>query len=202
MRAPLAALLLAAALAGPAAAQDAAPPPPGGLATIERSYGLGLGVAALGWDDAAPYDDPVMIALSIERDLWPGIRGRASMARGGATLDADRPVDAGVWSFDLQMILAPAFGPLEDLPVMPYALGGVGSLVTNPSGDDGVDLPTRSQSQWSWGAGARAAIRERWEISVEGQAVGVRFADPIEAENRETKTIHNTRWEGRLQWRF
>lgn len=202
----IALLVAALAAAAPASAQDgpaaSSPPPPGGLATVERSFGLGLGAARLSWDDTAPYDDATMLALSIERDLWTGVRGRGSVARGGTTLADETPVDAGVWSFDLQVLLAPAFGPLADAPVLPYAIGGFGSLVTNPSGDDGVDLPTRSQSQWSYGGGARARIGDRWEISAEGVATGVRLADPLVPENRDTRTIHNIRWEGRLQWRF
>lgn len=201
--APLVAVLLVAT--APAVAQEAparSAPPPGGVAEVARSFGLGLGAASLGWDEVAPYDDVAMVVLSLERDLWTGVRGRASIARGSSTLDAETPVDTGVWSFDLQVALAPAFGALADLPVLPYAIGGVGSLVTNPSGDGGVDLPTRSQSQWSYGGGVRARIAERWEIAGEGVATGVRLADPTTPENRETTTIHNIRWEGRLQWRF
>lgn len=195
------------ALAAPVAvgAQPAAPldpPPPGGVAEVERSFGLGLGSARLGWDESAPYDDATMVILSIERDLWTGVRGRAGLGWGGTTLEGASPVGAGVWSFDLQVVLAPEFGPLTDLPVLPYAVGGFGSLVTNPRSEKGVDLPTRSQSQWTYGGGARGSVAERWEVAIEATAAGVRFADPATPENRETRTIHNIRWEGRLQWRF
>lgn len=190
------------AIAAPAGAQA---PPPGGMVEVERSYGLGLGLAGLRWDDESiPFDDTALVSLSIERDLWRGMSGRASIARGSSTLTGEEEgaIDAGVWSLDLQVLLALEFGPLARLPVLPYAIGGVGSLVTNPSGEGGLDLPTRSQSQWSYGAGVRARIASRWEAVVEGTGVGVRFADPFTPENRETRTIHNIRWEGRLQWRF
>ncbi|MBW3660563.1 MAG: porin family protein [Gemmatimonadetes bacterium] len=193
----MSALLLAGLAVPPGLAAQA--PPPGGIAEVERDYGLGFGVATLGWDEASvPFDDVAMGTLSLERDLWRGVSGRAAVAWGGTTLTADEPVDAGVWSLDLQVLLAPEFGPLANLPVTPYAVGGLGALVTNPRGD----LPTRSQSQWSYGAGIRGALAERWGVMAEGTAVGVRFADPLVPENRETRTIHNIRWEGRLQWRF
>lgn len=206
-RSLLVGLALSMALPGVARAQREAsdpadPPPPGGIAEVERTHGLGLGVARLGWDETVPYDDLGMVTLSVERDLWRGIRGRAGLAWGRSTLTAGDPVDAGVWSFDLQVLLAPEIGPLVGSPVLPYAIGAIGSLVTNPSGEGGVDLPTRSQSQWSWGGGVRADLGRRWEAMVEATSVGVRFADPVVPDNRESRTIHNIRWEGRLQWRF
>ncbi len=207
-RAILVGLALALTVPGAAGAQPGAkatptaPPPAGGLVEVERDYGLALGVARLGWDETAPYDDLAMATLSLERDLWRGVRGRAGLAWGESTLAAEAPVDAGVWSFDLQVVLAPEIGPLAGSPVLPYAVGGLGALVTNPSGDGGADLPTRSQSEWSWGGGIRGEVGERWEVTAEGTSVGVRLADPVTPENRESRTIHNIRWEGRLQWRF
>ena len=200
------AAILAVTWPGATRAQESASvpaaPPPGGVAEVERGFGLGIGLASLGWEESAPYDDLAMTTLSLERDLWTGIRGRAGLAWGKSTLAADGAVDAGVWSFDLQVLLAPEVGPLVHWPVLPYALGGFGSLVTNPRSERGVELPTRSQSQWSYGAGLRGQLARRWELSAEGTAVGLRFADPTTPENRETRTIHNIRWEGRIQWRF
>lgn len=211
MRSPrpiLVTLALALTVPGVAGAQQEAktppttPPPAGGIVEIQREYGLALGVASLGWDETAAFDDLAMVTLSLERDLWRGVRGRAGLAWGKTTLAAETPVDTGVWSFDLQVVLAPEIGPLAGSPVLPYAVGGFGSLVTNPRSEGGVDLPTRSQSEWSWGGGVRGEVADRWEVMAEGTSVGVRLADPVTPENRDTRTIHNIRWEGRLQWRF
>ena len=86
---------------------------------------------------------------------------------------------------------------------MPYVVGGFGTLVTNPSGEGPEgDLPTRSQSQWTYGGGVQARVYERLEARIEGTIAGVRFADPFVGEERETQTIHNRRWEGRVSWLF
>lgn len=198
-------LVLAAVLvaAGPAAlAAQVSAPPPGGLVEPARGYALGAFAGWLRWDDAAPYEDAPLWGLAVERDLWSFVRGRASMGAGTSTLLAAEPVDAWIFSFDLQVVLAADVGPFRAAGVIPYALGGVGSLVTNPTGDGAGDLPTRSQSAWTWGGGVRARIADRWEARGEATVPAVRLADPLEGENRETETIHNLRWEGSVQWLF
>lgn len=198
----------------PALAQDAVPPP-GGIVRPERAFALAATVGALRWDEEAPWEDGALAGLAIERALWRGIRGRAAFAFGGTTLAArpsDFPpilppapgddVDAWVYSIDLQAVLGADFGPFRTAGIVPFAVGGVGSLVTNPSGDGGVDLPTRSQTQVTYGGGVRARLGSRWEAVAEATAATVRLADPYDATNNETTTIHNLRWEGRLQWVF
>lgn len=205
------AILLVALGAAPTLAQEpTAPgaageaPPPGGIVPPQRVYGLGLGVAALRWDEVAPFDDAVLAALSIDRELWRFVRGRAGMAVGSTTLTAVAPegVDVYVFSFDLQVLVEADLGPFRETGVIPYALGGFGSLVTNPSGDAAGDLPTRSQSMWTYGGGVRAGLASRIEARVEGAVQGVRLANPTVPEDRETNTIHNSRWEGSLHWLF
>jgi hypothetical protein len=145
-----------------------------------------------------------MTSLSIERILVRGIRGRLSMAAGKTTLHLEEVErDAWIMPFDLQVLLSPDFGPFRRLGVMPYAVVGFGTLVTNPSGDGPEDeLSTRSQSQWTYGGGIQARVRERFEARLEGTVAGVRLADPFTAELRETLTVHNHRWEGRVSWLF
>lgn len=207
----LAAILVAAWAwtAGPASAQEAAgdtlaAPPAGGIVEPDRPYGLGVGIGKLSWESGVPYEDVTLTVLSLERDLWTGVRGRAEMAGGTSSLTTPDgpPSDAWVLSFDLRLTLAPDFGPFHRLGVLPYVLGGVSSLITNPTGANADDLPTRSQSAWSWGGGVRARLPARLEAAVEASSMMVRFADPVVPENRETDTIHDTRWEGRLSWRF
>lgn len=192
----LATLLLAAPL-------QAQVPPPGGIVPRVRSYALGIGVGSLRWDDAAPYDDLVVTSLSIERTLWRWLRGRAGMGYGTTTLDAGLGVDTRVYAFDLQVVLIPAVGPLERIGILPYGVAGVGSLVTDPAGDpEGLEPVTRSQSQVTYGGGVRARLHERWEARAEATGISLRLADPLDGEERETSTIHNLRWEGRLSWIF
>lgn len=206
-RATLLALVFLAG-AAPAAAQVLAgeppdAPPPSGIVPRERAFALGLGVGSYGWEDPAPYEDMTVTSLSLERALWRGIRGRAAIAAGRTTLNLDSgSVEAWAIPVDLQVLLAPDFGPLRRLGVMPYAVGGLGTLITNPSGDTGVELTTRSQSQWTYGGGIVARVGGRFEARFEGTSVGVRLADPVEAEDRDTETIHNRRWEGRVSWLF
>lgn len=203
-----------ACLAAPAAAQDygapdtLSPPPPSGLVPKPRRFALGIGVGSYQWEEpapfATPYEDLTMTTLSIERMLWRGVRGRASMGAGKTALRiGSEEVDSWVMPFDLQVVVAPDFGPFRRFGVMPYAVGGFGSLVTNPSGDlEELELTTRSQSQWTYGGGILARVLDRFEARLEGTAAGVRLADPVESEERETQTVHNRRWEGRISWIF
>jgi hypothetical protein len=183
-------------------------PPPSGIVARPRVFALGIGVGSYSWEEpspfAAPYEDLTMTTLSVERILWRGVRGRASMGAGKTTLQIG-PDDIETWvmPFDLQVVLAPDFGPFRRFGVMPYAVGGFGSLVTNPSGDtEDLELTTRSQSQWTYGGGILARVLERFEARLESTAAGVRLADPVESEERETQTVHNRRWEGRISWLF
>lgn len=178
-------------------------PPPSGIVPPERAFALGLGVGSYRWEGPAPYEDMTVTSLSLERALWRGIRGRVSIAAGRTTLNLDSgSVEAWAVPVDLQVLLAPDFGPLRRLGAMPYAVGGLGTLITNPSGDTGVELTTRSQSQWTYGGGIVARVGGRFEARFEGTSVGVRLADPVETEDRDTETIHNRRWEGRISWLF
>lgn len=205
--------LLVSTIVAPARGQEPIPPtardlpqapPPGGLVPPIRDFALGLGGGALAWDDAAPYDDVGLATLTIERRLWSVVRGRAGVAAGSTTLHgaAITGIDTWVMSFDLQLLVGADFGPFRDVGVIPYALGGVGSLVTNPTGDGAGDLPTRSQTSWSWGGGVRARFAPRWEARGEAASVGVRLADPAGSIAQDTDTIHNLRWEGSVQWLF
>jgi hypothetical protein len=196
--------------AAPAAAQDVGTydtlpaPPPSGIVPKPRAFAVGVGVGSYRWEDPAPFEDLTTTSLSIERLLWRGVRGRAGMAAGKTTLLAGaQEVDAWVMPFDLQVVLSPDFGPFRRLGVMPYAVGGFGTLITNPSGDlEDLELTTRSQSQWTYGGGILARVAGRFEVRFEGTAAGVRLADPVVSENRETQTVHNRRWEGRIHWLF
>jgi len=207
-RGALFALAALAWAAAPAVAQvlggDRPPAPPAsGIVPRVRSFAVGLGVGSYRWEDPAPYENLTMTSIAIERALWRGVRGRASLAAGKTTARLESgDVDAWVMPVDLQVILAPDFGPLRRLGVMPYAIGGFGTLITNPSGDTDVELTTRSQSQWTYGGGILARVVGRFEARFEGTAVGVRLADPVETEDRDTQTIHNRRWEGRISWLF
>jgi len=209
-RALVVALAAIACMALPARAQDvgypATPPvpPPSGIAPKPRAFALGMGVGHYGWEEPSPFQDLTMTSLSIERLLWRGIRGRATMAAGKTSLEVvEQEVDAWIMPFDLQVLLSPDFGPFRRFGVMPYAIGGFGTLITNPSGDvESLELTTRSQSQWTYGGGILARIRGRFEARFEGTAAGVRLADPVESENRDTETVHNRRWEGRMSWLF
>lgn len=201
-------------LAAPALAQDyGAPdtlsvPPPSGIVPKPLRFALGVGIGSYQWEDpapfGAPYEDLTMTTLSIERILWRWVRGRASMGAGKTVLQVGpEEVDTWVMPFDLQVVVSPDFGPFRRFGVMPYAVGGFGSLVTNPSGDlEDLELTTRSQSQWTYGGGILGRFLERFEARFEGTAAGVRLADPVEGEERETQTVHNRRWEGRISWLF
>jgi hypothetical protein len=198
-----------ASVAAPAGAQvdaypDPSAPPSSGIVARQRAFAVGAGLGHYGWEESGLYDDLTMTSLSIERILVRGIRGRASMAAGKTTLHVEEQgLDAWIMPFDLQVLVAPDFGPFRRYGVMPYALGGFGTLIMNPSGDlPDLELTTRSQSQWTYGGGIQARFRERFEARLEGTAAGVRLADPVAAENRETHTVHNRRWEGRLSWLF
>jgi hypothetical protein len=209
-----AALALLVALALPAAARaqeaplplpgsDAPAPPPGGLVGPEHGFALGAVVGTLRWDDDAPYDDGLVWGLSLERRLWSFIRGRAGLTAGSTALPVESgEVDVWVMSFDLQVVVGADVGPLADARVVPYAVAGIGSLVTNPTGDSAGELPTRSQTQWGWGGGVRARLAERWEARAEATRRAVRLADPLDSEVLDTDTIHNLQIEGSLQWVF
>ena len=210
MRSALAAAVLSIAagllVAAPLSAQEPEarpePPPPGGIVERERPHILGFGIASLSWDGESPYDDLTMSSLVLERSLQRLFRARAGIAYGGTTFDADGEVDTRVMSLDLQLVVVPDVGPLHDFGVLPYVLGGCGTLVTNPSGEGGRDLPTRSQSQVAWGLGVLARIGSRFEARGERIRARVRLADPIDATNQETTSIHTNRWEGRISWVF
>lgn len=204
-------LLAASVIATPARAQEptsgstADPtdvPPPGHIVDDTPGFALGLGLGSLEWDDRGPYDDLTLTSLTIERSLWPGIRGRAGIAAGKTDLQAEPTVDTWVTSIDLQIVLGAEFWPFQAVGVVPYGVGGVGTLITNPTGQGANDLVTRSQSQWTYGGGIRSRIGGQFEALVELTTAGVRLADPLVPEERNTETIHNLRWEGRVNWRF
>lgn len=201
---PAAAALLAALLAPASiAAQEAAPPPPpSGIVPTERDYAIGFGIGSLSWDDGAPYDDVTLMSVGVERRLWQGLRGRARLGFGETDLLGGTETSVDIILLDLDLLFTPAFGPLREWPVLPYAVGGLGALVTDPSSVPGTDLRTESQSQWTVGGGVRARPFRRWELEVEGTSSGVRLLDPLDPENRESETIHNLRWEGRVSWIF
>lgn len=200
-------VLVALALAGPLGAQtpaDSVPaaPPPGDIVPRERPFTVGLGVGALHWDDDAPYDDLTLASLTLERAVMRGVRGRAAMGYGETTLLLVEPADTRVLSLDLQVLVIADFGPFRSVGVAPYGLGGVGSLVVNPVGEGDRELPTRSQTQVSWGGGVLARIASRWQARAEAVRSRVRLADPETAENGETTGVHTLRWEGRIDWIF
>ncbi|MGH7559057.1 MAG: hypothetical protein ACREMD_15020 [Gemmatimonadota bacterium] len=180
------------------------PPPPGGITSTEPGYALGFGVGRLTWDDDAPYGGLTVASVGIERRLWQGIRGRARIGLGETELQGDVVTDVTVVLLDLDLLVAPAFGPLRDWPVLPYVVGGLGAVVTNPAEEAGAELGTESQSQWTLGGGVRARPFRRLELEFEGTRNGVRLLDPLDPENpnRESETIHNLRWEGRVSWIF
>lgn len=196
-------LLLPAALGAQARPPAIVPaPPPGGITPSEPTYALGVGVGVLSWDDVAPYDEVTVGSVGIERRLWQAIRGRARLGYGETQLLGEPSSDVTVYLLDLEVLIAPAFGPLRDLPVLPYVVGGLGAVVTDPSGEGDSEPATRSQSQWSVGGGVRVRPFSRWEVEVEGARSGMRLLDPLDTENPDSETIHNTRWEGRLSWTF
>ena len=203
----LAAAVLLGALLAPTrlAAQEVglpSPPPPSGITPTERDYALGFGIGSLSWDDGVPYDDVTLMSVGVERRLWQGLRGRARLGFGETDLRGIE-TSVSVILLDLELLFSPAFGPLQGWPVLPYAVGGLGALVTDPSSLEGAEeLRTESQSQWTVGGGVRARPFRRWELEVEGTSSGVRLLDPLDPENRESETIHNLRWEGRVSWIF
>ena len=186
-------------------------PPAGDIVPPERVYALGLGVGSLRWDDKAPYADMPLVSLAIERKLWSFIRGRAGVGIGQTDLDVTavapgdttlgETVDIDVYAVDLQVIMGADFGPFRSVGVVPYAVAGLGSVVTDPAHGD-RELPTRSQSQATYGAGVLARVLDRWEARGEFTVAALRLADPVDGEELGTDTIHNLRWEGRLSWLF
>lgn len=184
-------------LATPLVAQEREAPPPGGI--VERTYdfAVGFGVGSLDWDADAPFDDATILSVAIERRLWSAIRGRASLGWGMTDLLLEPVAETRIYALDLALLVGPEIGPLGV-----YGLGGVGAVVTVPDEPEGFDLPTRSQSQVTFGAGARVRLARRWEGLIEITSASFRLADPVDAENRETDTIHNLRWEGRVSWLF
>lgn len=187
---------------GDGSAQGAAVPPAGGIVSTDHPYAIGLGLGSYRWDEEAPYDDLVLASLTIERQLWRGVRGRAGLGAGVTHLAADGPVDTDLYVIDLQVLAGPDFGAFRAIGVLPYALAGVGSLVSNPSSEGERDLPTRSQSQFTYGGGVLARVLERWEARAEVSAANLRLANPFDGEDRDTDTVQNLRWEGRLSWLF
>jgi len=203
------ALTLAAPLAVPTPLRAQAPagsepvaPPPGGFVPLERSYALGVGVAALGWDDDAPYDDLMLASLALERTVMRGVRGRAGVGYGETTVLLDDPADTRILSLDLQVLLVADFGPFRAAGVAPYGLGGIGSLVVNPVGEGDRELPTRSQTQLTWGGGVLARLGSRWQARAEAVRARVELADPENSENGDTTRVQTLRWEGRIDWVF
>ncbi|HKY60781.1 MAG TPA: hypothetical protein VJP59_07200 [Gemmatimonadota bacterium] len=196
------ALLLPATVRAQDVAGTVPVPPPSGITPSDPTYALGFGVGVLSWDDDAPYEGVTVASLGIERRLWHAVRGRARLGLGESELLGEGNTDVTVILIDLEVLVSPAFGPLRDLPVLPYAVGGLGAVVTDPSGEGDTDPATHSQSQWSVGGGIRARPFSRWEVEVEGVRSGMRLLDPLDAENPDSETIHNLRWEGRLSWTF
>ena len=196
------ALLLPAAMSAQDVRQPVPAPPPSGITPSEPTYARGVGVGVLTWDDDAPYEGVTLASLGIERRLWQGIRGRARLGLGETELLGEGNTDVTVILVDLELLVSPAFGPLRDSSVLPYVVGGLGAVVTDPSGEGDTDPATHSQSQWSVGGGMRVRPFPRWELEVEGVRNGVRLLDPLDAENPDSETIHNLRWEGRLSWTF
>lgn len=197
----------------PPAEPGAQPPPAGDIVTPERNYALGLGIGSLRWDDAAPYADMPLVSVTLERKLWSFIRGRAGFGVGQSDLDISavtgdneaQTVDIDVYAIDLQLLMGADFGPFRDVGVVPYAVAGLGSVVTDPAHESlevEAELPTRSQSQATYGGGVMARVLDRWEARGEVTVAAFRLADPVNGEERGTDTIHNHRWEGRLSWLF
>ena len=184
-------------------ADEAVPAPPAsGITPSEPTYALGFGVGVIAWDDDAPYEGVTLASIGIERRLWQPIRGRARIGLGETELLGEGNTDVTVIVVDLELLVTPAFGPLRDSPVLPYVVGGLGALVTDPSGVGETDPATHSQSQWTVGGGVRVRPLTRWEIEVEGVRNGMRLLDPLAVENPDAETSHNLRWEGRLSWTF
>jgi len=178
-------------------------PPPGGIVEHAHDFAVALGAGHFRWDDAAPYDDLSLFDVSVERLLWQGIRGRAGAAFGRTDLNLEGDkISTNVFWIDLQVLVAPEFGPLADSPVLPYGLIGVGAVVTDPSEDPRIEPTTRSQSSVTWGGGVRGRVARRLEASADVVGSMLRLADPVNAQDNDTTTIHNLRWEGRIQWRF
>ena len=196
------ALLLPAAMPAQNVRPPVPAPPPSGITPSEPTYALGVGVGVLTWDDDAPYEGVTLASLGIERRLWHAIRGRARLGLGETELLGQGNTDVTVILVDLELLVSPAFGPLRDSPLLPYAVGGLGAVVTDPSGEGDADPATHSQSLWSVGGGMRVRPLSRWELEVEGVRTGVRLRDPLDAENPDSETIHNLRWEGRISWTF
>ncbi|MBA2564585.1 MAG: hypothetical protein H0V09_04090 [Gemmatimonadetes bacterium] len=186
-----------------------------------HQYRVAGGLAAFAWDEDVPADDGPVAGIDVERDLAPFLAVRAGLRYGttefralasvvddetgedGASgeLATGEAVDTRLYLPELALLLQADLGPLRDTPLVPYAVLGFGSLITDP---DREGLTTHSQNAFGYGLGARLRLGGRLGARGEVERYLLKLEDVLgesdDPANRDSRSVHNLRFGGSLTY--
>lgn len=200
-----ASLLLAAAPAasGPAAAQEVPGAPD--AAEAPEPFRLGPSVGVLAWAEAGErptLDDPTLWGVGVERLVTSFLAVRLDGGYGTAgvtSADGQRTVDANTYLAELALaVRAPAL-PLSPISVVPYAVGGLGTVVHDPSDDE---LATASQNALSYGLGVDVRPVRRFGARLEWRRYSVDLENLFDPVDLTGSSRDADRFTAALYWAF
>lgn len=197
-----AAVLLAAALLAPRAApaqEEAAPPD---MATAPRPFHLGPAVSVLTWEETedSTLDDVTLWGLGVERLLGSILAVRLDGGFGSGTVSGQgRALDVNTYLAEVTLAVRAPLAPLNRAGVVPYAVGGAGTVVHDPSDED---LSTASQNAFSYGLGVDVRPLERFGARLEWKRYSVELEDLLDPIDRSGTNRDADRFQAALYWAF
>jgi hypothetical protein len=180
-----------------------------------HEFRLSLAASAFTWEEEARADDGLLASFELERDIASFLAVRAGLGYGSSDFRVpgenapqggiDGPsaevevADMRLYLPEVNVLFQPAWGRLEASRFRPYALVGFGALVTDPRQEG---LSTRSQNAFGYGAGARLRLASRLGVRAEVERYLIKLEDPFSVTERESRSVHNTRFGGSLTYAF
>lgn len=202
-------LLSVLALLAPAGAGAQAPagePPDGAeapeMADAPEAYRLGPTASYLTWaeeSDPTP-DDGMLLGLDVERLLDSLLAVRLGLAHGSGSIAGDgQEGDVGTYVVDLSLVLRAPLSGLARAGVVPYAAGGIGTVVHDPAADS---LSTASQNTLSYGLGVDFRALDRFGARLEWRRHEVNLENVFDPVDRTGRPRAANRFQMSLYWAF
>lgn len=202
-------LLSVAALLAPvgAGAQAPAGEPPDGaeapeMADAPEAYRLGPTATHLTWAEGSgpTPDDGTLLGLDVERLLDSFLAMRLGLAHGSGSIAGDgQEEDVGAYMVDLSLVVRAPLSGLARAGVVPYAAGGIGTVVHDPAADS---LSTASQNTLSYGLGVDFRALDRFGARLEWRRHEVNLENVFDPVDRTGRPRAANRFQASLYWAF
>lgn len=183
-----------------ARAQEAEAP---AIAESPRPFRLGPTVGVLAWEEgpASTLDDVALLGLGVERTVASFLAVRLDGGVGGGSVadDQGRTADVTTYLAEVALAVRAPVGALAETGVVPYAAGGLGTVVHDPAPDD---LSTTSQNALSYGLGVDVRPLERFGARLEWRRYSVDLENLFDRVDRTGTSRDADRFTASLYWAF